>query len=197
MKKKNLFKSKTQMIIYTLLFLICISLFIVISKTDFTKHLDTDAERFHEIYPNVPVNNVYEFSNASEVLAILNGKSGVILCGFAENIWTDYAAEILNNAAITLGLDKIYYYDFLSDREQNNGTYETLVNKLGSYINTFDKGTRDLQAPTVIVVKKGKVIGFFDETSIMKTGIKPSKYYDDTTRQNTFEMYKSAIMEIR
>ena len=85
MKKKKFFKNKTQMIIYSIIFIICIALFIVIGKTDFQKDIDTEAKKFHALYNLVDDDNLYVFSDATDVLDILNGRSGVILMGFPMN----------------------------------------------------------------------------------------------------------------
>ncbi len=195
MKKKKLFKNKVQMIVYTLIFILCIVLFIIIGKTDFCKEEVTEAKKFNNIYNLVSEDNLYVFSNATEVLKILNGRSGIILMGFPLNVWTKYSANILNDVAKEEGIDKIYYYDFLKDREESNGTYETIVNKLDVYITVDDEGTKDLHAPTILIVKDGEIIGYFDDTSTIKGVITPEDYYNEYQTSLTKEMYKTAILE--
>ena len=195
MKKKKLFKNKMQMFTYTLTFIICIILFIVIGKTDFQKDIDTEAEKFSQLYNLVEDNNLYHFSNANEILTILNGRSGVILLGFPLNEWTNYYADILDEVSKELNVDKIYYYDFLKDREESNGTYETIVNKLNVYVSVDDEGRKDLHAPTVIVVKKGEIIGYFDETSTIKGTVTPEIYYTEYQKGITYEGFKTALIE--
>lgn len=195
MKKKKLFKNKVQMILYTLIFIICIVLFIVIGKTDFRKEEVTEAKKFNNIYNLVSEDNLYVFSNATEVLKILNGRSGIILMGFPLNVWTKYSANILNDVAKEEGIDKIYYYDFLKDREESNGTYETIVNKLDVYITVDDEGTKDLHAPTILIVKDGEIIGYFDDTSTIKGVVTPEDYYNEYQTNLVREKYKTAILE--
>lgn len=195
MKKKKLFKNKTQMIIYTFTFLLCIILFIIIGKTDFKKYEETESKIFSSLYNLVEDDNLYSFSNATEVLNILNGRSGIILLGFPLNEWTNYTADILNEVAKEMNVDKIYYYDFLKDRDESNGTYETIVNKLKLYVTIDDEGTKDLHAPTVLVVKNGEVIGYFDDTSTVKGTITPEVYYNEFQRGITYQMFKTALIE--
>lgn len=194
MKKKSLFKSKTQMTIYSIIFIICIVLFIVIGKTNFQKDIDTEGKKFHALYNLVPNDNLYVFSNSTEVLEILNGRSGVVLMGFPTNKWTNYYAEILNNVGMELDLDKIYYYDFQTDRDESNGTYETIVNKLKMYVPVDDNGLQDIQAPTVVIVKKGEILGYFDDTSIIKGNVTPEIYYTEYQKGLTYEGFKTAIL---
>jgi len=195
MKKKSLFKNKTQMIVQFLIFIICIVLFIVIGKTDFKKNEKTESEKFSSLYNLVEEDNLFHFSDATEVLNILNGRSGIILMGFPLNKWTNYYADILDEVSKELGVDKIYYYDFLKDRDESNGTYETIVNKLSVYVTVDDEGTKDLHAPTLLVVKNGEVIGYFDDTSILKGTVTPEVYYTDYQRGLTYEGFKTAIIE--
>ena len=97
MKKKKLFKSKAQMIIYIILYIICIGLFVVIGNMNYKDSSETEAKKFSNIYKNIAEDNLYVFASASDVLNIVNGRSGVILLGFPKNKWTSYYAEYLND----------------------------------------------------------------------------------------------------
>lgn len=194
MKKKSLFKNKAQMIIYTITFIICIGLFIFIGQVDFEKG-ETEAVKFSHLYNLVEEDNLFVFSNANDVLSIINGRSGIVLFGFPSNVWTNYTADILNDVAKEMNIDKIYYYDFLKDRDESNGTYETIVNRLSVYVPINDEGTKNLHAPTVLFVKNGEVIGYFDETSIIKGTVTPEVYYNDYQRGITYEGFKTAMIE--
>lgn len=193
--KKKFFKSKTQLVIYSFLFIICIILFIIIGKTDFQKDIDTEAEKFSSLYNMVSDDNLYVFCDATDVLNIIDGRSGIILMGFPSNKWTNYYANILDLVSKELDVDKIYYYNFQKDREESNGTYETIVNKLDVYVTVDDEGTKDLRAPTVLIVKDGEIIGYFDDTSTMKGVITPEDYYNEYQSSLIYEKYKTAIIE--
>ncbi|MBE6156836.1 MAG: hypothetical protein E7161_03725 [Firmicutes bacterium] len=195
MKKKSLFKNQKQMIVYSIIFIACIVLFIVIGQIDFQKDMDTESKKFHSLYSLVEDDNLYVFSNATEVLEILNGRSGVILMGFPTNIWTNYYADILNKVSKEVGIDKIHYYDFQKDRDESNGTYETVVNKLTAYVPVDDNGFQDIQAPTVVIVKNGEIIGYFDDTSIIKGNVTPDIYYTEYQKGLTYEGFKTALLE--
>ena len=177
--KKKLFKSKTQMVIYILLFIALLSLFILVGEIDFKKEEDTEAVQFSSLYNLVDKDNLYVFSDATDILNILKGRSGVIFLAFPSNKWANKYAEILNEVAKEVNLDKIYYYDFKKDREESNGTYETIVNNLEMYIPINDENEKNIQAPTIIIVKKGKIIAFFDEVTLMKGPVTPKEYYNE------------------
>ena len=115
--------------------------------------------------------------------------------GFERNKFVDGYASILNDVCKEYKIDKIYYYDFLQDREENNGTYEAIVDKLSNYITVNDMEVRDLYAPTVVVVKNGNIIGYFDEAAFLKGDIEPKDYYSDKKTIEIYEEFKNAILE--
>lgn len=193
--KKKFFKNKTQLVIYTIIFIICIILFIVIGKTDFQKDIDTEAEKFSSLYNMVSEDNLYVFCDATDVLNIIDGRSGVILMGFPSNKWTNYYANILDEVSKELKIDKIYYYNFQKDREESNGTYETIVKRLNVYVPVDDEGFQDIQAPTVLIVKNGDIIGYFDDTSIMKGNVTPEIYYNENQKSLVYEGFITALNE--
>ncbi len=193
MKKKKLFKNKTQMIIYLILYIVCIGLFVFIGNINYKDSSETESKKFSNIYHDVPDENLYVFASATDVLNIVNGRSGVVLLGFPKNKWTKYTAVYLNEVAMEMGIDKIYYYDFLADRDESNGTYETIVNKLNVYTSVSDEGKTDLNAPTVLIVKEGEVIAYFDETAIIKGNTTPEDYYTENAIALTKNMFKKAL----
>ncbi len=189
-KKKKFFKNKFQMVIYTIIFIVCIGLFIYIGCIDFTKDIDSESKKFSSLYKEVSDDNLYVFTSASEVLNLLNKEEvAVILFGFPTNKWTGYYANILNEVAKELKIDKLYYYDFYEDRKDSNGTYETIVNKLKVYAPVDDEGNQDIMAPTVVIVRNGVVKAYFDDTSMMKGITTPKEYYNE----NQIELIKSEL----
>ncbi len=192
--KKSLFKNKIQMVIYSIIFIGCIILFILIGQIDFQKDVDSEAKKFSQIYNLVDNDNVFVFSNATEVLNILNGRSGIVLFGFPTNKWVNYTASVLNEVAKELNISKIYYYDFLKDRDESNGTYETIVNKLKTYVLVNDEGVSDILAPTILIVKNGMVLGYIDDTSIIRGPLTPEEYYSDTERSLVKDKIKNILL---
>ena len=191
--KKKLFKSKLQMIIYIILSIICIGLFIIIGKMNFQDENDIEALKFSKIYNLVDDDNIYAFSNASDILNIINNKSGVILFGFPQNKYVNKYASILNKISKEYNIDKIYYYDFLKDREESNGTYQTIVKKLSVYVPLFDDGEQNITAPTIVIVKNGSVVAYFDIN--IKGNISPEIYYNENQVAIITEEIKTALSE--
>ena len=67
-ENKKLFKSTTQMIIYIILYIVCIGLFIYIGKIDYSKNKVDENVKFSSLYNLVPENNVYVFSNHNDII---------------------------------------------------------------------------------------------------------------------------------
>ena len=193
--KKKLFKNKIQMVIYILLFIILFALFIVVGQIDFKKEEEPEATQFSSLYNLVDKDNLFVFGDATDVLNILKGRSGVIFLAFPSNKWSNKYASILNEVAKEVNLDKIYYYDFKKDREESNGTYETVVNTLEMYVPIDDENNKNIQAPTIIIVKKGNIIAYFDEVTLMKGPITPNEYYNENQVAGIKASLKVALEE--
>lgn len=193
-KKPKLFKNKIQMIIYSILMIIILALFIVIGRHDFNENVSTEAELFHNIYTNVPKDNVYVMSNAVDVNTVVSSKnnSGIILFGFSTNKWTSYYAEYINEVAKKENISEILYYDFFKDRNEKNGTYEKIVESLSVYTTFNDVNHADIFAPTLVVVKNGEVIAFLDETAEREGKIDPETYWN----QFKVSEFKSQLSDI-
>ena len=104
--KKKLFKNKTQMVIYILLLILLLSLFVIVGEIDFKKEEDTEAKQFSSLYNLVDKDNLFVFGDATDVLNILKGRSGVIFLAFPSNKWSNKYASILNEVAKEVNLDK-------------------------------------------------------------------------------------------
>ncbi len=171
------------------LFILIIISFIYIGTRDFNKNVIVDSERFDKEYVNVSKDNVFKYVDAVEIYSSLKSGNTVIFMGFPSNSWSGYYANILNEAAKACGIEEILYYDFYLDRENNNGTYESIVLNLANYLFTLDDDKKDIYAPTLVIVKNGEIIAFDSETSIMQGNIKPENYWTDLKsglKYNTF-----------
>ncbi len=177
----KLFKSKTQMVIYIILTIIIIILFILIGTYDFNKEVKSEALKINQTLTMVDKDNVYKFTNSSEVNNLINNTTanGIVLFGFKENCWTNYFAKYVNEVAKSVGIKEIGYYDFLSDRNESNGTYETIVNDLSIYLKYNDLGSSDIEAPALLVIKDGNILAYIDDTSYRTGDITPDIYWNE------------------
>ncbi len=190
-KHETLFKNKLQMVIYFILFAILIVAFIYIGMYDFNPELP-DNERFAAEFNLVSEDNVYEYINASRALMVASGAKGIVLFGSSYSNWVNYYASIVNDVAKEVGVDKIYYYNFIKNREDNNGTYEAIVERLSNYVTYNDYGVADIYAPSLLVVSGDEVLLFDTETSFRSSNIVPSEYWNTLNIENK----KSELREI-
>jgi len=169
---------KIKRILQGLLFILIIVGFIYIGKQDFTKKI-VDNEKFDSEYVNVDKENVFKYVNAQDVYTKIKSGNIILFMGFPSNKWSGYYANILNQAAKESGINEILYYDFKTDRDNKNATYQSIVLKLGNYVSTLDDGTQEIFAPTLVIMKKGKIIAFDNETAINIGNIKPEDYWNE------------------
>lgn len=176
-KHETLFKNKLQMVIYFIIFAILIVAFIYIGMYDFNTELP-DNERFASEFNLVGEDNVFEYINATNALMVANGTKGIVLFGTINSEWVNYYASIVNDVAKEVGIDKIYYYDFVKNREDNNGTYEAIVERLSNYVTYNDYGVAEIYAPSLLVVCNDEVLLFDTETSFREGNVAPSEYWN-------------------
>lgn len=178
-KNKKLFKNKWQMIIYLILFALLIWAFIYLAKLDYNKDLP-DNEKFAETFNMVSSDNVFKYASAVDVRGVSRGAKGIVLFG-TNTEWVNYYAYIVNKVAKEVGIEEIYYYDFIKNRNDNNGTYEDIVNNLQDYVTVNDRGVAEIYAPSLLVVSNDKVLLFDTETTFVRGNITPSKYWNSVT----------------
>ncbi len=185
---------KVKLILQGILFVAIIVGFIYIGTRDFNKEVVVDNERFDADYVNVSKDNVFKYANAVEVYQALKGNA-IIFMGYPANVWSGYYANILNEVAKDAGIKEILYYDFYEDRENRNGTYQSIVLSLTNYLVTLDDGTEEIYAPTLVIVKNGKVIAFDNETAFTKGNITPDVYWDEYQSGIKYNNFKIMFQE--
>lgn len=191
-KNKKLFKNKTQMIIYIILFCIIIYGFIYLGKKNYKVEI-SDNERFASEFSLVSKDNVFKYVNATDARMVAKGSDGIVLFG-TQNEWVNYYAYMVNKVAKEVGIKEVYYYDFSKNRKDNNGTYEDIVKTLDDYVVYNDKGVADIYAPSLLVVNNNQVILFDSETSFVKGSVTPSDYWNSVSQENKENEIKNAFL---
>lgn len=192
-KNEKLFKNKWQMVIYFILFVILIGAFIYLGTLDYDESLP-DNEQFAEDFSLVSEDNVFKYVNATDALMVANGTKGIVLFG-TQNEWVNYYANIVNKVAKEVGIDTIYYYDFVSNRQDNNGTYETIVERLSDYVTYNDYGTPEIYAPSLLVVSGDEVLLFDTETAFVRGDIAPSEYWNSFNESAKMQELRNVFTE--
>ena len=173
-----------------ILFVLIIGAFIFVGTRDFTKEVVVDNERFDLEYCNVSKDNVFVYANAQDVYTRFKSGNAIVFMGFPSNKWSGYYAEMLNTAAKESGIKEILYYDFKKDRENKNATYQSIVLKLSSYTYTNDNGVQNVYAPTMFMIKDGKVLHFDNETAIMIGNLSPDVYWNENKKAVQISKFK-------
>lgn len=178
-----------------ILFILIIIAFIYIGTRDFSDKIDVDNLKFDSEYSNVDKDNVFVYVTATDVYSKLKNGSAIIFMGFPENEWTGYYANILNQAAKESGIKEIMYYNFLEDRTNKNGTYQSIVLKLSNYMTTKDDGTKDIYAPTLIVIKNGEILAYDNETAFNIGNVLPNEYWNEYRKGLKLNNFKTMFQE--
>ena len=182
-KKKKFFKSKTQMIIYIIIFCIFIALFIYFGSFEKSANNVSDSDKFINEYKEITTDNVFLYLNAQDTLNYIKNDNVLILFGYKNNSYVGYYANILNEVAKEVGIKKIYYYDMTEDRKYKNGSYESIVNYLKDYVISLDDGSQNIYAPTFLIKRAG-VIRLFDDEDDFVHGYNSAEEYFDNYRTN-------------
>jgi len=169
----------TEKIIYAVVFIVLIIAFVFLGTREY-ETVDKESKVFYREYNMVSEKNVFKYSNSKEVLNVFDEKkSAIIFMAFPENSWSNIYAKLLQEAASSVGTTEILYYNFYQDRLNNNSNYEKLINLLGDYITILDKNNKEIYAPTVVMIKNGKIIYFDDETAITKRNDTVESYWTE------------------
>ena len=111
----------------TVIAIILSALLIIISITFIKKPNLTDTEKFYKEYTLVSSDNVFVYKSAEEIINLMEHGTGVVFLGFPECPWCQYYVRYLNEVAIEVGIDKIYYYNIKKDRDKNTDSYKKMV----------------------------------------------------------------------
>ena len=151
-------------------------------------------------YLNIEINkdNPIIYLNDENIVKELKEGDKIIYFGFPDCNWCRAALPVLLKSAEENGVEKIYYYDFGEVREafeknKNNEKakiYQQIIEVLDSNItSTFEsgakKGEKRLSAPTVVLMKDGKVSSFH-----YRTVESHQNYNKDLTTEEYNELYK-------
>lgn len=151
----------------------------------------TDAERFKKEYKEVGVDNVFIYSNTTEIIKILKDGTGVIFFGFPECKWCQAYVPMLNEMAKEAGIEKIYYLNILNDRKNETKDYKTITKLLDNNMLCDDEGNKKIYTPDVTIVKNGKIIGHDNESSVItECGVTPKNYWTSEKK----EMLKNKLI---
>ena len=139
-----------------------------------------DNVRFAKEYGSVSEENVFVYKNIDEIIRIMEHGTGVVYLGFPECPWCRAYVKYLNEVALDVGLDEIYYYNILEDRTNNTDNYKKIVSILGDNLQYDKEGNYRIFVPNVSFHIDGEVIGNDYETSLDTHGLSSAiEYWTD------------------
>ena len=154
------------MIIYIILFVIFIALFIYFGTLENTTKKTSDSDKFKNEYKEVNEDNVFVYLNAAETLDYIKKDNILILFGMKNNSFVGNYANILNEVAKNVGIEKIYYYD----------------------------GSKNIYAPSLLVKNDGIITYFDDEDAIVHGETNANDYFDNY-RTNLKKITLKSVLE--
>ncbi len=196
MKVKKKPMSLLQKTFYVISFAFLIVAFIYLGTKNYNVPLKkmSDQESFNLEYEIIG-DNVFKYKSAKEILNVLDAGSAVIFMAYPENTWSKVYAKLLNDVANNNRLEEIYYYNFRLDRSNNNHYYESIVEKVHSYLPVFDFKNDNLYAPTLLIVKDGSILYYDDETAIVRGKEDVDSYWSNDKKKEKIVELNSQIQK--
>lgn len=173
-------KKKYLIIGIILLILIGLGLFFIFNKEDEKIVEKTDAGSFADEYTLVSEDNVFVYRTIEEIIKIMKNGTGVVYLGFPECPWCQSYVKYLNEVAKSVGIEEIYYFDILEERQNNTENYQEVVKLLGNSLEHDEEGNYRVYVPNVSFHVNGKLIGNDLETAYDTKGFdNPADYWTE------------------
>lgn len=150
-----------KLVALLLTFLIVLSGCKSVKITKVEDDIKTDNIRFKDEYKTVNKDNLYEYATYTNIIDILDSKTGIIYLGFPTCTLCKEVVPILNDAAKEKNIDRILYYNFKDIRDNNTYEYQKLASILEDYIKSDEEGNKRITAPTVLFVNKARIVGVY------------------------------------
>ena len=139
-----------------------------------------NSQRFALEYPMVGSDNVFVYRNAEETANILANGTGIVFMGFKECSWCQAYAVFLNDVALEMGIETIFYCDIREDRENNTESYQRIVSILAGHLQYDDEGRPRVYVPDLTIVNGGHIMFRDYETSKDTLGYRtPAEYWNE------------------
>ena len=219
MKKKVVY----SLIGVILVIVIILSIFTIKSEkiSNDEKKFKSEYERFNGtknlsgvsyLSVEVPEKNGVTYISTKKAAQILKNETGVIYFGYPESSWSRHILTSLFNAKESTGLDKIYYCNAYSERDEKSlkedgsievikdgsDSYYKIIEALGdkadSYQGLNDDSIKRLYFPTVVFVKNGKIVDI--HVSTLPSHTKERKKLTEKQSKELEQIYEKAINKI-
>jgi len=157
--------------------------------------VETDAVKFSKEYTQVPEKNIFVYKTVAETAKILENGTGIVFMGFAACPWCQAYAPTLNDVAMDIGIEKIFYCDIREDRANNTEAYKKIVSLLGNNLQYDDEGNHRVYVPDVSVVVDGVIMGHDNETSLINDSTLTPEVYWTNDKKNELRLKIEELIE--
>ena len=157
---------------------------------------ETDAIRFNREYPQVGENNIFTYRSVEEIIDTLEKGTGAIFFGFQSCPWCQVYAPVLNEVAMGIGIEEIFYFDIREIRENHSEEYQKIVSFLKEYLDLDMMGKPRVFVPDFTVVKNGVIIGHDNETSTISGEITPVEYWTEERKDALIQKLESMLIQL-
>ena len=146
-----------------------------------------------KIKVSIPSNNKIKYVSNTEILDILDSKTGIIYFGYNTCPWCRNAAPILIEAAKENNIETIYYADIHKLKLSN--IREELYNKLDSYLSINEEGKKALAVPAIYFVVDGNIV--CNHTGTVDSYHNPYNKMTTEQEQELLNIYNDCIKEMK
>lgn len=127
------------------------------------------VDKFRSEYQQVTdEEHVFEYVSANQILYMIeNKKTALIVLGFKECPWCQALMPVLNEAAKNEALEKVYYLDIKTMRDDTTTSeHKKYLMLKEAFSEAVDESKDRLNAPTVIFLKDGELVDYHIDTVI-------------------------------
>ena len=154
-------------------------------------------DKFISQYPKVTSGHKFVYAEPAEILDIIDGGDGVVFLGFPECPWCQQLAPIIQEAAQSENIDKIYYLNIKESRANNDEVYQKLVTKLQDYLPKDDDGNPRISVPDVTAYRGGQIVGRFEQEATNDgEQVAPDTYWTSERKDRAVEQLREMMAEV-
>ena len=154
-------------------------------------------DKFISQYPKVTSGHKFVYAEPAEILDIIDGGDGVVFLGFPECPWCQQLAPIIQEAAQSEKIDKIYYLNIKESRANNDEVYQKLVTKLQDYLPKDDDGNPRISVPDVTAYRGGQIVGRFEQEATNDgEQVTPDTYWTSERKDRAVEQLREMMARV-
>ena len=154
-------------------------------------------DKFISQYPKVTSGHKFVYAEPAEILDIIDGGDGVVFLGFPECPWCQQLAPIIQEAAQSENIDKIYYLNIKESRANNDEVYQKLVTKLQDYLPKDDDGNSRISVPDVTAYRGGQIVGRFEQEATNDgEQVTPDTYWTSERKDRAVEQLREMMARV-